>query len=428
MRIRGCGGIYMKKIREERWLKTRGAAPSPTAVASHGRLERSGAPAFIPFNRPHVVGREFDYISQAIDHLHLSGNGVFTQRCQAWLEAHIGCEKAFLTPSCTAALEMAALLTEIGPSDEIIMPSFTFVSTANAFVLRGGVPVFVDIRPDTLCLDETKITGAITPRTKAIVVVHYAGVGCEMDAILRIAERYGLFVIEDAAQGILSSYKERPLGSMGSLAAMSFHETKNVMAGEGGALLINDPRWVGRAEILREKGTNRQQFFRREVDKYTWMDIGSSYLPSEITAAFLWAQFEEAVTLTRKRVEIWRNYHEAFAALEVEGKVRRPVVPPGCEYNGHLYYLLLPDSQTRSEMLEQLNRTGVNAVFHYVPLHSSPAGKRYGRVSGDMVNTQKASSSLIRLPLWVGMSQADIRWVIEAVYTVLRERARSSCF
>ena len=270
----------------------------------------------IPFNRPYMVGKELAYIQQAVENMHLSGDGPFTHKCHAWLEERIGCQHALLTHSGTAALEMTALLADIQPGDEIIMPSFTFVSTANAFVLRGGVPVFVDIRPDTLCIDETKIEAAITPKTKAIVVVHYAGVSCEMDTICSLARQYRLMVIEDAAQGICAFYKGRPLGSLGTLAAVSFHETKNVIAGEGGALLINDQRWIDRAEIIREKGTNRKQFFRGQVDKYSWVDIGSSYLPSEINAAFLWAQLEEAETITQRRVAIWQQYHEAFADLE----------------------------------------------------------------------------------------------------------------
>ena len=378
--------------------------------------------AHIPFNRPYVVGTEFEYIRQAIANMHLAGDGAFTHHCHAWLETQLGCQKALLTHSCTAALEMTALLAQIRPGDEIIMPSYTFVSTANAFVLRGGIPVFVDIRPDTLCIDETQIAAALTPRTKVIVVVHYAGVGCEMDSVLSLAKQHGVLVVEDAAQGLLSFYKDRPLGSMGSLATISFHETKNVIAGEGGALLINDARWIERAEIIREKGTNRQQFSRGQVDKYSWVDIGSSYLPSEISAAFLWAQLEAAAAIIRRRVAIWQQYHEAFAELEKTGKIRRPIVPAECRHNGHMYYLLLPNLRSRQTVIATLNAAGINAVFHYVPLHSSPAGKAYGRVGGDLVNTQQVSDCLVRLPLWVEMTQAEVTRVIETVYATIESR------
>lgn len=378
----------------------------------------------IPFNRPYLVGKELAYIQQAVENMHLSGDGPFTHRCHAWLEEQIGCARALLTHSGTAALEMTALLADIQPGEEIIMPSFTFVSTANAFVLRGGVPVFVDIRPDTLCIDETLIAAAITPKTKAIVAVHYAGVGCEMDTICTLAQRHGLLVIEDAAQGICSLYKGRPLGSLGALAALSFHETKNVIAGEGGALLINEPHWVERAEIIREKGTNRKEFFRGHVDKYSWVDIGSSYLPSEITAAFLWAQLEAADTLTRQRLTVWHHYHDAFAELEQRGLLRRPIIPPECQHNGHLYYLLFPDLHTRSRVLEQLNQAGINAVFHYIPLHSSPAGQRYGRTVGTLTQTDKASACVLRLPLWVGMTTAEVTRVVTAVGDAISEVSR----
>jgi dTDP-4-amino-4,6-dideoxygalactose transaminase len=382
---------------------------------------KATTPLHIPFNRPHLTGKEVEYIRQAADNMHLSGDGPFSQRCQSWLEAQIACRKAVLTHSCTAALEMAALLLDIAPGDEIIMPSYTFVSTANAFVLRGGVPVFVDIRPDTLCIDETLVEAAITRRTKAVVAVHYAGVSCEMDTLLAIAAKHRLFVIEDAAQGICSSYKGRALGSLGVLGALSFHETKNVMSGEGGALLVNDPQWSVRAEILRDKGTNRKQFFRGEVDKYSWVDLGSSYLPSELIAAFLWAQLEAAETITRQRLAIWSHYHEAFAALEARGYVRRPLVPVDCSHNAHLYYLLLPDLATRTRVLAALNDAGVNAVFHYVPLHSAPAGKRYGRPHGTLSHTQWASDCLLRLPLWVGMTSSEVSHVVETVNAVVTQ-------
>ena len=372
--------------------------------------------SIIPFNRPRAVGKEFGYIQEAINNGHLSGDGAFTRKCHQWLEAQSGSCKALLTPSCTAALEMAAILIGIQPGDEVIMPSYTFVSTANAFVLRGGVPVFVDIRPDTLNLDERKIEEAITHRTKAIVAVHYAGVGCEMDTIKDVAERHDLLVIEDAAQGMMSTYKGRPLGSLGCLAAVSFHETKNVICGEGGALLINDPRWVDQALIIREKGTDRSRFFRGQTDKYTWVDIGSSYLLSEISAAFLWAQLEEAAALTQQRLKIWDRYHEAFAELERQHRLRRPVVSPECRHNGHMYYLLLPNPEARSVLLKSLSAGGVQAVFHYIPLHSSPAGKRYGRPHGQLSQTDHLSECLVRLPLWVGMTDEDVTRVVESVY------------
>ena len=373
----------------------------------------------IPFNRPFVVSKEFEYIQQAIANGHLSGNGPFTNKCQAWLEERVSCDKALLTHSCTAALEMAAILADIQPGDEIIMPSFTFVSTANAFVLRGGVPVFVDIRPDTLNLDETKLEAAITLCTKAIVPVHYAGVGCEMEVIMAVAEKHRLWVIEDAAQGMMSTYHERPLGSMGHLAATSFHETKNVISGEGGALLINDPGWIERAEIIWEKGTNRSQFFRGQVDKYTWVDLGSSYLPSEINAAFLWAQLEEAEVITQRRLAIWNLYHAAFAGLEAQNKVRRPIIPAQCRHNAHMYYLLLPDLESRTALIRQLNEQGIKAIFHYIPLHASPAGRKYGRAHGDLSRTQNLSDRLVRLPLWVGLMEEEINRIVQIVYRTL---------
>lgn len=357
----------------------------------------------IPFNKPYMTGKELWYISQAHASGHLAGDGQFTRKCSAWLEQRIGCQKALLTHSCTAALEMAAILADVQPGDEVIMPSYTFVSTANAFALRGATPVFVDIRPDTLNIDEARIEEAITPRTKAIVPVHYAGVGCEMDAIMDIARRHDLLVIEDAAQGIMSSYKCRPLGSIGHMAALSFHETKNIISGEGGALLINDRRFAERAEIIREKGTNRSQFFRGEVDKYTWVDIGSSYLPGEIVAAFLWAQMEEADVITKRRLDLWADYHRWFADLEKTGKVRRPIVPRECVHNAHMYYLLLPGLLQRTAFIERLKSRDINSVFHYIPLHSSPQGRSIGRAVGEMTNTGDAGDRLVRLPLWLGL-------------------------
>jgi len=309
---------------------------------------------------------------------------------------------------------MAAILAEVGPGEEVIMPSYTFVSTANAFVLRGATPVFVDIRPDTLNLDERQIDAAITARTRAIVPVHYAGVACAMDAILDIAARHDLLVIEDAAQAIVSTYKGRPLAGLGQLAALSFHETKNVVAGEGGALLINDPKLVERAEIIREKGTNRSQYFRGQVDKYTWVDIGSSFLPGEIVAAFLWAQLEQADVITERRLELWQRYHDAFESLEREGRLRRPVSTDDCGFNGHIYYLLLPDLAERTRFIDHMKQLGVQCVFHYVPLHTSPVGRRVGRASGELPVTLNVSERLVRLPLWPGLEE-HIDRVIAAV-------------
>jgi dTDP-4-amino-4,6-dideoxygalactose transaminase len=369
----------------------------------------------IPFNKPFSTGRELEYIQEALASHHLSGDGAFTRRCSAWLERHTGARKALLTHSCTGALEMAALLAGTGPGDEIIMPSFTFASTANAFVLRGGIPVFVDIEEQTLNIDVAEIRKAITNKTKAVVPVHYAGIGCDMDEIMRIAAEHSLLVIEDAAQGVPAHYRGKPLGGIGHLGAVSFHETKNLTCGEGGALLVNDPSLVERAEIIREKGTNRSKFFRGEVDKYTWVDVGSSYLPSELSAAFLWAQCQQAEEITKHRLAVWLQYHEAFVDLERTGQVRRPVVPPDREGNAHLYYLLLADPAERGRVLDALNTGGVNAVFHYVPLHSSPAGRRFGRAVGDLPITQEIADRLIRLPLWVGMSREEVQFVVTAV-------------
>jgi len=369
---------------------------------------------FIPFNKPYMTGKELWYISQAHNKGWLAGDGYFTKLCHAWLEEKTGAKKALLTHSCTATLEMAAILADIKPGDEVIMPSYTFVSTANAFVLRGGVPVFVDIRSDTLNIDESKIETAITEKTRAIVPVHYAGVGCEMDTIMKIAEKYDLLVIEDAAQGIMASYKGKPLGSIGHLGAISFHETKNIISGEGGALLINDERFIERAEFIREKGTNRSKLFRGEVDKYTWVDIGSSYLPSELIAAFLWAQMEEAESITARRLSIWQTYHEAFEKLEINGCLRRPYIPHYCQHNAHMYYLLMPDVETRSAFISYMKNHGVHCVFHYVPLHTAPAGRRFGRVHGSMENTARAGDCLVRLPLWVGLEEQQ-GYIVEMV-------------
>jgi len=372
----------------------------------------------IPFNKPYMTGKELWYISQAHAKGHLAGDGSFTKLCAGWLEARTGSQRALLTHSCTGALEMAAILADFQPGDEVIMPSYTFVSTANAFVLRGGVPVFVDIRPDTLNIDETKIEAAITPKTKAIVPVHYAGVACEMDAIMDIARRHSLLVIEDAAQGLMASYKGRPLGSIGHMAAFSFHETKNIIAGEGGALMINDPRFVERAEVIREKGTNRSQFFRGQVDKYTWTDFGSSYLPSELISAFLWAQMDEADAITQRRMDIWDTYHRFLSQAEKAEKIRRPIIPAVCAHNAHMYYLLLPDLEHRTRFIDQLKQAGVGSVFHYVPLHSSPFGKIAARSHGDMSTTDNLSDRLVRLPLWVGLGERQPEVIQKILETV----------
>jgi dTDP-4-amino-4,6-dideoxygalactose transaminase len=375
-------------------------------------------PEFISFNRPTLVGEEFGYIREALERMHLSGNGHFTRRCQELIERQLGSGSVLLTHSCTAALEMAAILAGIGAGDEVIMPSFTFTSTANAVVLRGGVPVFIDIRPDTLNLDESLIEAAITPRTRAIYVVHYAGVAAEMGRIMAIAERHGLIVLEDAAQAMHAAWKGRPLGSFGTFSAFSFHETKNVIAGEGGALVVNDPSAVARAEIIWEKGTNRAQFQRGEVARYTWIDVGSSYLPSEITSAFLLAQLQAGPSITAARLEAWQRYHKAFEGLERTGRLRRPVIPAECTHNGHIYYLLAPDAAARDRALASLAARGINAVMHYVPLHSSPAGLRFGRTDAPLRLTDNLSARLLRLPLHPQLDPAAQDQVIDAVTSV----------
>jgi dTDP-4-amino-4,6-dideoxygalactose transaminase len=373
----------------------------------------------IPFNRPYASGKELVYAAEAQRNFHLSGDGPFTKRCHQWIEQRTSCAKALLTHSCTSALDLAALLLDIKSGDEIILPSYTFVSTANAFVLRGAVPVFVDIREDTLNLDERLIEAAITPRTRAIVPVHYAGVACEMDSIVAIAKRYNLRIVEDAAQGLMASYKGRALGAIGDLGGFSFHETKNIHSGEGGSLLVRDDDLVLRAEIIREKGTDRGRFFRGEVDKYTWQDIGSSFLPNEITAAFLWAQLEEAERITRERIAIWQRYHEMLTTLEQHGLLRRPIVPADCQHNGHLYYVLLSPGIDRQIVLDDFKQNGINAVFHYVPLHSSPAGLRFGRAHGDLPLTTSLSRSLIRLPIWIGLGENQQQRVCDVLGAAL---------
>ena len=367
----------------------------------------------IPFNWPHMTGKELHYIAEAHSNGVLAGNGPFTMHCQGWLEDHTGCSKALLTHSCTAALEMAALLLDIQPGDEIIMPSYTFVSTANAFVLRGGVPVFVDIREDTLNLDERLIEAAITPRTRVITPIHYAGVACEMDTIMSIAKRHGLKVVEDSAQGVMASYKGLALGSIGQIGAYSFHETKNVISGEGGALLVNDPDLTLRAEMIWEKGTDRSRFIRGEVDKYTWQEAGSSFVPGELMAAFLWAQLEEADRITQDRLDIWQRYHEFLEPLESKSTIRRPIVPDDCQHNAHMYYVLLAPEIDRQKVLDVFKRNDIYPVFHYVPLHSSPAGQHYGRVHVSLTVTIDQSERLIRLPLWVGLTEQQQHRIVD---------------
>jgi dTDP-4-amino-4,6-dideoxygalactose transaminase len=380
---------------------------------------------YIPFNRAYVTGNEFANMQAAIENAHLAGNGPFSVRCREWLEHEMGTKRALLTHSCTGALEMSFTLADIGPGDEVVMPSFTFVSTATAVVARGGTPVFAEITPDTLCLDCERLDEVLTERTKAVVPVHYAGISCDMDALLGRAARDGLMIIEDAAHGIRASFKGRPLGSIGDLGTLSFHETKNVSCGEGGALLVNYESLVERAEIVHEKGTDRQRFFRGQVDKYTWVDVGSSYPLSDLAAAYLWAQLAEVDAITALRVAIWQQYHEAFAELERRGDIRRPVVASDSIHNGHLYYLLVEDLATRSRLISHLANRNINAVFHYVPLHTSVAGRRYGRAAGDLRITESVSERLVRLPLWAGMSEADVGRVIAGVLDFYEGRGDS---
>ena len=361
---------------------------------------------FVPFNRAPVTGRELELIAEALNAPHMAADGVHTKWCQAWLTERLGAPHALLTTSCTSALELAAILCGIGPGDEVIMPSFTFVSTANAIVMRGGTPVFVDIRSDTLNIDEKRIEAAITERTRAIYVVHYAGVCAEMDAINAIARRHGLLVVEDAAQALLCSYKGRAAGALADMACFSFHETKNVVSGEGGALVMSSADQYARSRVHAEKGTNRTAFMLGQVDKYTWVDKGASYMPSEITAAVLRAQLERAEDIIADRLATWQRYHEAFAQAERDGLLRRPVVPHECVHNGHIYYVLLPDNGQRNAMIATLKANNVGSAFHYIPLHSSPAGERFGRVHGDMTVTDTLPGRLLRMPLWYGMGAA----------------------
>ena len=368
----------------------------------------------IQFNKPYVSDNEWNYLSQAVKGGQLGGDGQFTKKCHGWLESYLGCKKALLTHSCTGALEMSAILAGIEGGDEIIMPSFTFVSTANAFVLRGGVPVFVDIRPDTMNMDENLIEAAITTRTKAIVVVHYAGMACEMDTIMQIAKRNNLVVIEDAAQAIMSDYKGKKLGSIGHMATFSFHATKNLTSGEGGALIINEPAFAERAEVIWEKGTDRSKFLRGQVDKYSWVDLGSSCLPGELTAAFLWAQLEKAEEIISKRLRIWQTYDDAFRALSNIGSLTLPAIPSDCKHNAHMYYLLLKDVQERHDFIQYMDEKFISTATHYVPLHSSSFGKTCSRSHGKLQVTENIAQRLIRLPLWVGLEPYQEK-VIEAV-------------
>jgi dTDP-4-amino-4,6-dideoxygalactose transaminase len=370
----------------------------------------------IPFNRPPYTGKEDQYVLTAMRSSKISGDGEFGYQCQDWFEKHLGCDKALLTPSCTQALELAAMLLDIQSGDEVIMPSYTFVSTANAFVLRGAKIVFVDIRPDTLNIDEALIEAAITPKTKVIVPVHYAGVACEMDTIMEIANRHGLIVIEDAAQGMMSTYKGRALGTLGQMAAYSFHETKNFTSGgEGGLLIINDEQFVHRAEIIREKGTNRSLFFRGMVDKYSWVDVGSSYLPSEIQAAYLWGQLECADKITQNRLDIWNDYYAALSGLAQKSLIELPTIPEDCKHNGHMFYLKVKDLEERTALLAHLKAEDIYAVFHYIPLHSAPAGLRFSRFHGEDVFTTKESERLIRLPIWYGMDKKTGEYIVKSV-------------
>ena len=370
----------------------------------------------IPFNKPPFVGMELDYVKQAVESGRICGDGTFNLLCHKWLEEHTGTAKALLTTSCTHALEMSARLCNIGPGDEVIMPSFTFVSTADAFVSQGAKCVFVDIRPDTMNLDEKLVEDAITEKTKAIVPVHYAGVACEMDAINGISKRHNLFVVEDAAQGMMATYKGRALGSLGDFGCYSYHETKNYSMGEGGALLINDPKYNDRAEIIREKGTNRCQFHRGEVDKYTWVELGSSYLPSELNAAYLYAELECADIINDARMACWNAYRERLVTLAEKGLVELPYIPEHCTHNAHMFYLKVEDLATRTALLKHLTYNGILAVFHYVPLHSSPAGMRFGRFHGEDKFTTSESNRLLRLPMFYGLKTEEIEYVCGKVY------------
>ena len=373
----------------------------------------------IPFNKPFLTGRELEFISDAHHRGQVAGDGYYTKKCQSFLESNLGVSRVLLVHSCTAALEMSALLLDLCPGDEVIMPSYTFVSTANAFALRGVVPVFADINPRTFNLDETKLTGLLSEKTRAIVPVHYAGVSCEMNTINEIAKEHDLKVLEDAAQAIGSKYCGSSVGTLGNLGTLSFHETKNIISGEGGALLINDPQLIERAEIIREKGTNRTSFFRGEVDKYTWVDLGSSYLPGEIIAGFLFAQFSQMSEILERRLELWNLYHSYFQLLEEEGLINRPYIPNDCEHNGHIYYIVLKSEDQRDALIQKLNRNNIQGIFHYIPLHSSPAGRKYGKIKSSLPVTDELSKRLLRLPLWVEMSEESIVKIVKIIQSYL---------
>ena len=370
----------------------------------------------IDFSRPVYVKESMSYIQQAVEQNHLCGDGSFTRKCTEWMEEHTGTERAMFTTSCTHAMELMALLMEIEPGDEVIMPSYTFASTADAFVLRGAKIVFADIRPDTMNIDENLIEQAITPRTKAIIVMHYAGVACEMDKIMEIARRHNLFVAEDAAQGMMASYKGKALGTIGDFGTYSFHETKNYTMGEGGVCLIQNREYIERAEIIREKGTDRSKFWRGEIDKYTWVDMGSSYLPSELNMAYLWGQLEIAEEINRERLSAWNRYYDGLSALAKQGMVTLPFVPEDCEHNAHMFYIKVRDEAERIKLIDFLKQRGVWAVFHYIPLHSTLAGKKFGRFSGEDRSTTKESLRLLRLPMYYGLKEEEIEFVIRAVY------------
>lgn len=369
----------------------------------------------INFNVPPFTGRETDYIRQAVENQKICGDGPFTKKCSEWIERQTGTAKSLLTTSCTHATELAALLADIHEGDEVIMPSYTFVSTANAFVLRGAKAVFVDIRPDTMNIDETKIEAAVTERTRAIVPVHYAGVSCEMDEIMAIAKRHNLFVIEDAAQGIMAAYHGQPLGAIGDFGCYSFHETKNLSMGEGGALLLKDAKYIADAEIFREKGTNRSRYFRGEIDKYSWVNYGSSYLPSELNAAYLWAQLELAQQITEARLARWEQYNTLLQPLKDRGILELPTIPEGCTHNGHMYYAKAKDLEERTRLLAFLKENGILSVFHYVPLHSAQAGERFGEFRGEDVYTTRESERLFRLPMFYSLTEAEVDYIVSKV-------------
>ena len=376
----------------------------------------------IPFNKPCYTGNEDKNVLDSMRSLHISGNGPYTKKCEEWFENRLKCKRSLLTPSCTHALEMTAILIDIKPGDEVIMPSYTFVSTANAFVLRGAKIVFVDIRPDTMNIDENLIEDAITEMTKAICVMHYAGVGCEMNKVMEIANRYNLWVIEDAAQGMMSFYNNKSLGTIGHLGCYSFHETKNyTSAGEGGILIINDEKFVERAEIIREKGTNRSKFFRGMVDKYTWVDIGSSYLMNDVSAAYLWGQLEKVDEINQFRLKIWDIYYEGLKYLEDKYLINLPIVPYNCKHNAHMFYIKLKDLETRTNLINYLKQNNINAVFHYIPLHSSPAGKKFGRFIGEDRYTSSESEKLLRLPLYYGIKEEEVLYIIKKIYEFFGE-------